>query len=91
MTLILYVNEVGYATRATHRPSFFVRMRFGEEGDASCATEPTSHVESTRSRRRSGAEEEAFLKRDFLKTSSLLSNMTTVAISENVSHFPELS
>lgn len=46
---------------------------------------------STRSRRRSGAEEEAFLKRDFLKMSSLLSNMTTVAVSENVSHFPELS
>ncbi|KAM7369330.1 hypothetical protein PAMP_013605 [Pampus punctatissimus] len=50
MTLILYVNEVRYDTRATHRPSFFVRMRFGEEGDASCAscgpTEQTSHVEA---------------------------------------------
>lgn len=46
---------------------------------------------STRSRRRSGAEKEDFLKRDFLKMSSLLSNMTTVAVSGNVSHFPELS
>lgn len=50
MTLILYVNEVRYATRATRRPSFFVRMRFGEEGEArsaSCgSTEQMSHVEA---------------------------------------------
>ncbi|TNN30769.1 hypothetical protein EYF80_059081 [Liparis tanakae] len=64
MTLILSVNEVRHATRATHRPSFFVRMRFGEGGDASRAScgprrAHAPHVESTRSRRRSGAEEEA--------------------------------
>lgn len=33
MVLLLYVNEAGHATRATQRPSFFVRMRFGEEGE----------------------------------------------------------
>ncbi|KAK2827399.1 hypothetical protein Q7C36_018325 [Tachysurus vachellii] len=34
MVLLLYVNEAGHATRATQRPSFFVRMRFGEEGES---------------------------------------------------------
>ena len=38
VTLILYVNEVRYATRATKGPSFFVRMRFGEKGEASSAS-----------------------------------------------------
>uniref|UniRef100_A0A8C2WVX8 Growth arrest and DNA damage inducible gamma n=1 Tax=Cyclopterus lumpus TaxID=8103 RepID=A0A8C2WVX8_CYCLU len=46
---------------ATHRPSFFVRMRFGEGGDASSAscgpTERTSHVEAR------AAGEEAVLRR----------------------------
>lgn len=67
MTLILYVNEVRHATRATHRPSFFVRMRFGEEGEAtraSCASHRANVApRSTRSRRRSGAETEASLKK----------------------------
>ncbi|GAA6073657.1 uncharacterized [Tachysurus ichikawai] len=34
MVLLLYVNEAGHATRVTQRPSFFVRMRFGEEGES---------------------------------------------------------
>lgn len=50
------MNEAGGAAGATRRPSFFVRMRFGEGEEARAPPWPRAHTR-TRSRR-SGAEEE---------------------------------
>jgi len=61
MILILYVNEVRYATRATQWPSFFVRMRFGEKGEASFASVTQSKYRMRWTRRgRGGASKQRF-------------------------------
>ncbi|TSX03289.1 Complement component C7 [Bagarius yarrelli] len=48
MVLLLYVNEAGHATRATQRPSFFVRMRFGEEGESEFVLHSANFASSVR-------------------------------------------
>lgn len=48
MVLLLYVNEAGHATRATQRPSFFVRMRFGEKGESEFVLHSANFVSGVR-------------------------------------------